>query len=259
MQQARVMSLGFKLALADWYWVQALHYFTDPWNAYNQYKNLGNFLDLVVGLDPDYEYAYKFAGISLPYDTGRLHFVNTRKSTWFLEEGERRFPNNWQFPFYLGYNYLNFHNEKQKAAEAYARAAKIPGSPKYLAAFAAKLFALGGSEDQALLFAESALEETEDPETRAMLENRIADIKQEKVLQAIEKAAADFKQAEGRYPNDLAELVSRGFPHPGGQYSLDEQGVAHSPLRPNRLQIYKDDTSGMVGEPLTPDPRAGGK
>lgn len=247
-QQARVMSLGFKLALSDWYWVQALHYFTDPWNASNQYKNLSNYLDLVLGLDPDYEYAYKFAGISLPYDTGRLRFVNTRKSTEFLERGAERFPNNWQFPFYLGYNYLNFHHEQDKAARAYARAAVLPGAPAYLGAFAAKLFALSGEEDQALLFAQSALEVTDDPETRSMLESRIIDIKQEKVLRAIEKAAKDFEARTGHLPKDLNELVGAGFADPGGQYSLDAQGVAHNSMAPDRLRIYKDDTTGMRGE-----------
>src|SRR5207248_2422831 len=63
-QQARLMSLGFNNVVADYYWVQALQYFTDPTEALNQYKNLGDYLDLVLSIDPDYEYAYKFAGIS---------------------------------------------------------------------------------------------------------------------------------------------------------------------------------------------------
>src|SRR2546430_17272640 len=52
-QQARLLSLGFNNVVADYYWVQSLQYFTDPTEWLNQYKNLADYLDLVVGIDPD--------------------------------------------------------------------------------------------------------------------------------------------------------------------------------------------------------------
>ncbi|MFZ5444880.1 MAG: hypothetical protein ACOZQL_33125 [Myxococcota bacterium] len=246
--QAKFLSLGFRAVMADWYWVKALQYFTDSEQARNEYRNLGDYLDLVVGLDPDYEFAYKFAGVSLPYDSGRLHFVNTRRSTSFLERGAERFPGNWQFHFLLGYNYLNFHDQPEKAAEHFSKAALLPGAPRYLGPFAARVFAVAGKVDRALLFAKSAVETTTDPETRAMFEARVRDLEREQVLQGIELAAQRFKEVNGRLPRSLEELESSGFPHPGPGFTLDENGVAHSADGGERLRLYEDDTTGMRGE-----------
>ncbi len=102
------MSLGFEQLVADWYWVRAQQYFTEPANELNQYRNLGDFLDVIVGIDPDFEYVYKFAGIAIPYDTGRLRFANTDRAIGFLERGTKRFPNNWELRLYLGFYLLNF-------------------------------------------------------------------------------------------------------------------------------------------------------
>src|SRR4051812_17933386 len=63
--QARLMSLGYVNAVADFYWVKALQYYVDQGQAANRYKNLGDYLDLVIGVDPDYEFAYKFAGLAV--------------------------------------------------------------------------------------------------------------------------------------------------------------------------------------------------
>ena len=248
-QQARLMSLGFTNLVADYYWVKALQYYTDPTLAQYRYKNLADYLELVVGIDPDYEYAYKFAGLAIPYDTGRWRHVNTRRSTSFLERGARRFPGNWQFHFLLGYNYLNFHNEPATAAKHLEMAAKLPKAPTYLAAFAARVYAVGGELDRALEFSEGILRTTSSPEIEAMMRARITDLRVEKELRSIEAAAKAFQQKHARFPADLNELIDAGFARPPPEFSLRADGVAESTIKSERMVLHQDSNHvGFTGE-----------
>jgi tetratricopeptide (TPR) repeat protein len=238
------MSLGFEQVMADWYWVKALQYFTDPVQAYNRYKNLGDILDVVTGVDPDFRYAYKFAGIAVPYDTGRLHWANTDHAIELLERGVTRFPDDWEIQFYLGFSLLNFRKETGRAAEHFAAAARIPGSPPYLKAFAARLFAAGGDIDRALVFAETMLERSTDAQERRQLEQRIQSIRLEGQLRALEEAARRFQKEEGRWPSSPFELTARyGLPAPPPGVTLVD-GVASAPPGVERMIVYIHPTEG---------------
>lgn len=247
-QQARLMSLGYATLVADYYWVKSLQYYMDPNQTQNRYKNLADFLEVVVGVDPDYEYAYKFAGLSIPFDTGRFHHVNTLRSTRFLERGVARFPQNWQLRFLLAYNYLNYHHQPSKAAVQLEAAAALPGSPTYLKAFAARVYAVGGELDRALEFAKGLAQTSTDPETKQMMEARVTELQVEKELRRIEASARAFKEQKGTFPT-LEELIASGFEKPPAGYSLDPTGVAKSELNTQRMILYEDpNQKGFGGE-----------
>lgn len=239
-QQARIMSLGFRTVMADYYWVKSLQYFTDPQQARNHYRNLADYLELVIALDPDFEYAYLFAGISTPYDSGRLRFVNTERSTSFLERGVQRFPNNWKLRLYLGYNYLNYHDRPKDAAEQFIAGSRLPGAPPYLRPFAARLLTVAGDMDRAFLLVEQTLEQETNPEIRALMEQRLIDLQVEKELRAIEQAARAFRERDGRFPRDIEELRASGLAKeiPAG-YSLGPDGTAFAPIKTDRMIIHE--------------------
>lgn len=236
--QARILALGYREVVADYYWVRALQYFTEPSLAVVSYKNLADFLEVVVGVDPDFEYAYKFAGIAIPFDVGRGRFVNTERSTSLLERGVERFPNNWQLRFFLGFNYLNYHQQPAKAAEQFAAASKLPGAPRYLSAFTAKVFTVGGDIERAISFAETTLETAEDPEVQSLMKKRLRDLYAEKMVGRIEEGAQRFREQLGRYPFDLDELVRSGFPPPPPGFVLNADGKAQPPAEFRRMILH---------------------
>lgn len=241
--QARVLSLGYTSIVADYYWVKALQYYTNPANDRLQYKNLPDYLDVVVGIDPDYRYAYKFAGLVVPYDTGRYRFRHTKRSTSFLERGVKRFPDWWELHFLLGYNYLNFANEPVKASEEFKRAAALPGAPAYLHAFSARTLAVGGQLDRAMLLAEELARNSEDPEIRDMMQKRFEDLKLEQELQRIEAGARAYKERHGAFPIGVQTMVDDGFPpSPVPNIKLDPDGTARAPgaTRMNALHSVKE-------------------
>lgn len=238
--QARLMSLGNTTLVADYYWIRSLQYFMDPTQARHGYRNLADLLDLVVSLDPEFEYAYEFAGIAVPVDAGRMRYLNVDRSIALLKKGIARFPDNWQLHFQLGFNYLNYANQPGPAAEELATAAKLPGAPPYLSQLAARVFAVSGDLDRATAFTKEMLGRATDPEYREAMRRRLDELDVERELRRIEAAAEAFRQAEGRYPRGLPELVSRGFPPPPSDYLLDDQGRANRQGGAERMILHEE-------------------
>jgi hypothetical protein len=244
--QARLASLGFEQLVADWYWVKGLQYFTDPARAQHNYRNLGDILDVVVGVDPDFEYAYRFAGVSIPFDTGRMRFANTDRAIGFLQRGVARFPQNWQLHFNLGFYLLNFRDDRIGAGEEFAAASKIPGSPPYLKGFATRLFTAGGDLDRALVFARTMLESSTDPDERAQLHQRIQNVELEGILRRLEGDSRRFKEEKGRWPSTPQELHDAYGTPPGPPGITLVDGVAHAPPGRERMIIYEHPTDGKL-------------
>ena len=126
---ARAMSFGFEQLVADWYWVRGLQYFVEPAQELNHYRNLGDFLDVVVGVDPDFHYAYKFAGVSIPFDTGRYRFANTDRAIDFLQRGVAKWPGDWQMRLYLGFYLLELPRGPGRRRRAVLEGRAHPRSP----------------------------------------------------------------------------------------------------------------------------------
>jgi tetratricopeptide (TPR) repeat protein len=242
---ARLMAFGFEQLSADWYWVKALQYFVEPAQGMNYYRNLGDFLEVVVGVDPDFRYAYKFAGISIPYDTGRYTFANTERAIGFLQRGVAKWPDDWQMRLYLGYYLLNFRNDTEGAAEQFARAAPVPGAPPYLKRFAGKLLTLSGEIDRAKLFTEQMLAVTEDPEEKAKLEQRLREIDAEGAMREVEAAARRFHEQEGRWPVAIAELTALWPLPPLPSDARLENGTVVVPSM-RRLTVYEHPKEAKV-------------
>jgi tetratricopeptide (TPR) repeat protein len=238
------MAVGFDQVLADWYWVEALQYFTDTAQEINRYRNLGDFLDVVVGVDPDFEYAYKFAGISIPYDTGRFHFANTDRAIDFLQRGVKRFPNNWELHFHLGFYLLNFRDDPPGAAEQFAAAARIEGSPAYLKLFAARLFSVSGELERARVFTETMLASAADDSEREQLKKRIREIDLEHQLRDLESAAQRFHDQWGRWPTPAEVTVAYGVRLPSADVRLVD-GKASVPDH-DRMVVHEHPTEDRV-------------
>ena len=61
--------------------------------------------------------------------------------------------------------------------DAWRLAARLPGAPQYLSAFAARLYTKGSGREKALAFLAEVIQQTEDPELRRRLIQRHHDIR----------------------------------------------------------------------------------
>jgi hypothetical protein len=242
---ASATSLGFQALRADLYWLSALQYFGRRENAKVAFRGLANYLELIVGLAPDFKEAYRFGGAVLPWPTSN-GWKNVPETVSLLERGTERFPEDWFMRLMLAYNYSSGLQQYKKAGEQLLVASKYPGAPPYLPKLAARLFVAAGDFDGAQALAERVAAETDDPVIREMMLRRAREVEAEHQLSALQSAADAFRSAQGRAPSSLADLVATGFLREipadplGGSYDLDPAtGQVTSSSLKERLQVYE--------------------
>jgi tetratricopeptide (TPR) repeat protein len=221
----RMASFGQRLLLADLYWLRTVMYVGEstlaPQRGWSALYPLGN---IVTDLDPRYGYAYQVVGSNL---SGLAHDVAS--SNRILEKGMENVPDRWSLPFLFAFNKFFYEGDFATAA-TYARRASEVGRRPHLAFLAANLSLAADSEEQyrsALSFLEITLQQTDQPELRRELEERIAKVKVYGALSTLERAIRTFRERHQHWPFVLEELVWKGIlpelpTHPpGGAFEYD--------------------------------------
>ncbi len=124
-------------------------------------------------------------------------------------------------------------------------AARRPDGPSYLPGLATRMAAEAGSPDTALAFLEARLRETQDPEMREVLANRMKEVTIERDLRILENAVEAYRTQHRAFPATLEDLVVSGtlpmLPQEPfeGEYRLDPKtGSVSSSTHPERLRTF---------------------
>ena len=236
------VALGYDRLVSDFYWLLAIQYYGEEKNARENYRWLYPLMDLVTQMDPKFLYAYKFAGVAIPYDA-----ASARNANKILEKGMREAPQNWQFPFYMGFNYYTYMNDYEGAARYISSASQLPGAPPFLAGLASRLYAEAGRPELAIEFLIEIYNSLEDELLKRELERRIKEAVVERDLNLLNEAVARFRSIKGRPPESLSELVTAGIikripPEPfGGRYYYNPiKGEVMSTMVKRRLRLYRE-------------------
>lgn len=237
----KVVALGYDRLASDIYWLRAIQYFGEGANARENYRWLYPIMNLVTDMDPQFAYAYKFAGVTIPYDA-----ASAKKANELLEKGVTPLPKVWQIPFYIGFNSFFFIRDYEKAAEYISRAAKVPGAPPFLAGLASRLYAEARRPDMAIEFLVEMYNSVDDDLLRKELEKRIKEVVVERDIILLSSAVERYLQLKGRYPASLSELVSAGLinrvpaePFGGRYYFNRNKKQVESTTVKERLRIYE--------------------
>ncbi len=233
---ARIAALGHRTFVSDLYWLSAVQYIGDPRAERRGFGKLHALVDLVTDLDPRHGYAYQTAGIVLSA-SGRLD-----ESNRILLKGIEKGPNWWTYPYYVAFNYWFYEGDYAKGAEWAERAARTPGASTNVSQLALSLRSKTGRPEDALQMLLEMRRTVRDEATAAALDEQIKLALLERDAQALERAVATFRAAQGRDPLSLEELVVAGLvaglPEDpfGGRYvwNPDERRV-HSSANPFRF------------------------
>jgi hypothetical protein len=225
----RTLAFGFTALLSDWYWLQAIQYYGTPANRAEHFRGLAELLDLTTNLDPDFDYAYQFGGVSLPYhdETDKLWY-NTAAAIRLLQKASSTHVSRWQVPWELGYNLYTFRGDYTEAGKAIAIAAKRANAPPYLESLALRLLAQGGELATALELTRAALSQAKEDREKTELQQRILALLLQQDLTKL-NAAVDTLRARGRKPDSIQELFGvdglTSIPDDpfGGQFEIDQQ------------------------------------
>jgi tetratricopeptide (TPR) repeat protein len=232
--------LGYHHLGADGLWLRFVQVVGKKRNTEDEYEWMYHALDVLTTLDPQYAYAYYAGGVILGDLANRPDLSNL-----LLEKGVKTNPDVWNIPFLLGYNHYFLLGDPAKGAEYIMQAARLPDGPSYLPGLATRMAAEAGSPDTALAFLEARLRETEDPEMREFLENRMKEVIIERDIRLLENAVQDYRTQHLALPATLTDLVTAGallnLPEEpfGGNYRLDPKtGSVSSSTHPNRLRTF---------------------
>jgi len=232
--------LGYHHLGADILWLKLVQVIGKKRNSADEYEWMYHALDVLTTLDPQYAYAYYAGGVTLG-DLANRPDLSIR----LLEKGVKANPEVWNIPFLLGYNYYFLLGDPAKGAEYIMKAASLSDGPAYLPGLATRMASEAGNPDTALAFLEARLLETQDPETRESLANRMKEVTIERDIFILESAVEAYRTQHRTLPATLTDLVRAGalpnLPQEpfGGDYRLDPKtGSVSSSTHPERLRTF---------------------
>jgi len=203
-EMVKLASLGFEAALADYYWLRAVQIVGAERVEPSQHSAvLGRMIDLVTTLDPWVDHPYRFAAIWLT-DSAE----SVRQANRLLRRGIEHHPNEWRNHFYLGFNHFFYLGENTEAAEALAKASRLPGAPAYLPRLAARLRSQTEGLATAAAFIVQLARDTEDEELRSNYLAALDEIDVERKARRLDAAREQYREQLGRDIGDVGELIA---------------------------------------------------
>ena len=244
--------------VTDYFWILTLNRIGAAATP-AEYRDVYYYADLTTDLDPRFDKAYLFAGVTVPFHMGRGQYANTSESTTLLRKGVAALPDHTRLRFQLAYNLMFFDRQYKEAGAIIEELSRLPGAPDWYPALATRLYAAAGDFDTSMGLTLALRDGAEDEETRAYYDQRVQEILQEQLLRQVDEAIARYKAREGRLPTTVAALVSAGelreLPADplGGQFFVGEDGRAYSSAAKFRLEVIQDEKDAQ-GERVLPKP-----
>ena len=229
-------ALGTESLIADWYYMRSLQYvgakLVDSKSDFINIEDLRDlnprllypYLDNATDLDPHFIAAYNYGALVLPA-------IDTQQAIRFTEKGIANNPNEWRLYQYLGYIYWHEKNY-EKAAEYYQKGSEIEGSAPFMKMMSAMMRSEGGSRATARRIFEQMLQDNaQDPNVVTTAKLRLMELDWLDQRDAINPVLAKFKDANGRCPTDLREILPqlRNVVLPGSEFRLDRSGQVIDP------------------------------
>lgn len=233
-QFSRILAFGNQGVLSDYLLLKSTT-FLGGRMMYRQrlseddWRYIEDSLQAVTRLDPYFLDPYLLTEGTLAWDAGRIKEANA-----ILKRGMKYRKNDWQLPFFIGFNYFYFLKDNKRGADYLMDAARRPDSPFFLQTLAARLDYYGGQTGIAIAFLKSLLDQTSDPHLRASLEKRLTALER---AASIEAKVHKFEKERGRRPMSIRELVAKGYVHKlpkdpyGGKWIILKNGRVFSTSR----------------------------
>jgi tetratricopeptide (TPR) repeat protein len=236
----KVAVLGYRHLAADLIWLKAVQYFGDMKQTAGGFRWAYHATDVVTDLDPEFVMAYQAGGTILGVWSGLMD-----ESIALLKKGMRHNPNDWRFPFLIGYDYFYELCDPANGAKYFQLASTLPNAPTYLARLAARLSVEAGDPDAAMEFLARFRGQVADQRLRDALDLRMKEVLVERDVRQLEDAVRQFRTRIGRLPLRIEELVEHKIIHTlpiepfGGHYRVLSSGAVVSTELKERLRAYR--------------------
>jgi tetratricopeptide (TPR) repeat protein len=165
-------SLGYNQLAADLTWFNAIQYYGGFRQEHHDLAYFAGLINIVTDLDPHFTFPYIFGAVVMSQDLGAFPEAVT-----LLRKGMTRNPQNWEFPFEIGFLYYVDQRNNQMAAQYFELAAKLPGGGDKARRFAAFIYSRAGHEHNSVRMWEELIETTDEPWMRELAERSLEKLK----------------------------------------------------------------------------------
>jgi len=246
-EYARLFSLGFDAAVADYYWLRAIGVVGAESGPVEQHGALlADLIEVVTEVDPWVDHPYRFAAVWLTRDHELVERGNR-----LLERGISYHPLDWRNRYHLAFNYFYYLDEQLRAAEVLESAIGLEGAPNYFAPLVARLRSEQGGLEVAATFLMQMAESTEDEYKRAEYLKALDEIQIEQRARFLDQARIEYWRRNGRDIEKVSDLLAGPNPVlralPRAQLHLDgfewilhpETGEIVSSYYRNRYRLHE--------------------
>lgn len=209
----KVMSLGYRRALADLIWLRALIYFGDEFKNRGAVKHVFNYGDSMIALDPDFERVYRWVGVAGMYTPEGSPIEFIERSIDVLRDGVARFPEDgklaWDAGAAIAYellpqlpkDYPDREALQLEANEHMMAAARLGEGPEWLVLTNATLLSKLGQSEREQRHLEEMYAIVKDPDVKVQIERRLARLRDKSYAEAFRNANAEFEaRREAEFP-----------------------------------------------------------
>jgi len=242
-------SLGYDGLLADLYWTRAVQYFgTKHYQHARDYNLLAPLLEITTTLDPHLIVAYEFGANFLaprpPFGSGM-----PQRAIQLMEFGIRNNPDEWKLYYNLGFIYYMELKEYAKAADAFARGAKVPNAHPALKVMAAEMAQHAGELPMAQIMWSTAYQTVRDPYIRANAITHLRALQVDEDVTNLQKLISVYQQKTGNLPSSFTDLQTvrllRTLP-------LDPFGHAYKLVAGGRVEVRDPDNFPFITKGTPP-------
>jgi hypothetical protein len=201
-EHARLSSLGFDTAIADYYWLQALQLVGgERGDTRKDAPLIGELIDVVTSLDPWVGHPYRFAAVWLTDSEASVRAANR-----LLRRGIAHEPLDWRDRYHLGFNYFFYLEENLRAAEVLEEALPLEGVPNYLGALTARLRLSHGGLEMAAAFLADLARTAQDEYARAEYLKALDEIETERRARYLDAAREEYWRRHGKDIESVEDL-----------------------------------------------------
>lgn len=172
-QTLRTLGFGYSRALSSALWLRFLQNTPPESLRENEFSWLYLDLKAVSEIDPDFKPVFSYGAPFLSVIT-----EDRLGARLLLEEGAKRFPDDWKIRAYLAYHYQFELNLPDLAGPQYVAASRLPDAPPFLTVIAADHLAKRQGNAQGIRFLEELLENAPSPQLKERLLKKIKQLKE---------------------------------------------------------------------------------
>ena len=251
----RLVTLGYDTFFSKLLWFNTINYFGKQFASTQDYRWLASMCDVVTVLDPRANHAVEFCGTLLAWVA-----KEPRKSVELLTRAIEADPTRWRYRYLRGFNNWYFMERLDLAREDFLKASELPGAPAFLSTMASRLVADEHGPTLARQFLQEMISKTSDPAAKKALKRKLKAAKLSERMYSIERAADEFRKAEGRDPTSIEEILEKGHlkaipadPY-NGKFFLDNGEVKTTSNRKGlqfagktaKTGIFKDEFKDLI-------------